>query len=127
MGKGLVQFMIKIRRNVFETNSSSTHNMTMCTDNEWVAWEKGEVYLCTDDWFEFTDSIWARDFEEGIFYPKDKVMKFLDKYDAKSERKQYFKTLKEFFHESELETFSDTYITPNGEKIHAFGNYGYRG
>ena len=33
--------MIQIRRNIFETNSSSVHSMTMCTEATWLKWEKG--------------------------------------------------------------------------------------
>ena len=34
---------IQIRRNVFETNSSSVHSMTMCSDDEYKKWENGEL------------------------------------------------------------------------------------
>ncbi len=33
----------QIRRNVFETNSSSTHSLTMCSEEEFEAWKRGEV------------------------------------------------------------------------------------
>lgn len=31
-----------IRRGVFETNSSSTHSLTMCSENEYDKWERGK-------------------------------------------------------------------------------------
>lgn len=34
---------IKIRRNVFETNSSSVHSFTFCTDSEFEQWKRGEL------------------------------------------------------------------------------------
>jgi hypothetical protein len=34
-----------IRRGVFETNSSSTHSITMCSIEEYEKWESGEVLL----------------------------------------------------------------------------------
>lgn len=40
--------MLQIRRNVFETNSSSTHSLTMCSKDEYDAWINGEVYF---DWY----------------------------------------------------------------------------
>lgn len=33
-----------IRRGIFETNSSSTHAMTICTEEEYDKWKKGERY-----------------------------------------------------------------------------------
>lgn len=38
--------MRTIRTGVFETNSSSTHSITMCTANEYEKWRKGELYYC---------------------------------------------------------------------------------
>ena len=34
---------IKIRRNVFETNSSSVHSLTFCTDSEFEQWRCGKL------------------------------------------------------------------------------------
>ena len=41
--------MIKIRRGVFETNSSSTHSLTMCNDDVYDKWMSGELYWCSWD------------------------------------------------------------------------------
>ena len=38
----------QIRRGVFETNSSSTHSLTMCSEEEFEQWKKGEVLF--DAW-----------------------------------------------------------------------------
>ena len=35
----------QIRRNIFETNSSSTHSLIICSEEEFKAWEKGEIYF----------------------------------------------------------------------------------
>ena len=37
--------MKQIRRGVFETNSSSTHSITMCSKEDYDKWESGDVYL----------------------------------------------------------------------------------
>lgn len=36
--------MQTVRKEVFETNSSSTHSITMCTKDEYERWKKGELY-----------------------------------------------------------------------------------
>lgn len=40
--------MLQIRRNVFETNSSSTHSITICTSDEYQKWADGEMLLVVD-------------------------------------------------------------------------------
>jgi len=35
--------MIKIRQNIFETNSSSTHSLIIAMEEEYNAWEKGDL------------------------------------------------------------------------------------
>ena len=38
----------QIRRGVFETNSSSTHSLTMCSEEEFEQWKNGELLF--DEW-----------------------------------------------------------------------------
>ena len=51
--------MKQIRKNVFETNSSSTHSLTMCSEEEYEKWQREE--LIYDRWegdlIEITDEI----------------------------------------------------------------------
>ena len=42
--------MIQIRKNVFETNSSSTHSLVMAVKSEFDKWEAGEYYYCNSWW-----------------------------------------------------------------------------
>lgn len=45
-----------IRQNTFETNSSSTHSITMCMANDYNKWKNGELYYINDTG-EFVDEI----------------------------------------------------------------------
>lgn len=36
----------QIRRGVFETNSSSTHSISLVTEDYWEKWQKGKVLYC---------------------------------------------------------------------------------
>ena len=38
----------QIRRGVYETNSSSTHSLTMCSKEEFEQWKNGELLF--DKW-----------------------------------------------------------------------------
>ena len=60
--------MLQIRRGVFETNSSSTHSISICKKFEYDAWVRGEVYL-NDGWW-------------GKVENEDKNKKFLTKEEA---------------------------------------------
>ena len=40
----------EIRRNVFETNSSSTHSLSICTEQEFEDWKAGKLLF--DRWGE---------------------------------------------------------------------------
>ena len=35
--------MKQIRKNVFETNSSSTHTLAICTEDEYKKWQEGKM------------------------------------------------------------------------------------
>ena len=37
--------MIQIRQGVFETNSSSTHSITIAPESDFNKWKNGDVYL----------------------------------------------------------------------------------
>ena len=100
--------MEQIRRGIFETNSSSTHSITMCSDSDYEKWKKGElIYDCDDEVLvEVNDEI-KKSIEDG---EKD----FLT-YDA------FFNCLFDY------NTYHDQFTTANGETVHSFGYYGYEG
>lgn len=95
---------IKIRRNVFETNSSSVHSFTFCTDSEFEQWTRGELIF--DYWEDklIPISDMEDDCDEDRYYAYDQ---FFDNYNF------------------DYETFLDNYTTPSGDKVVAFGYYGH--
>lgn len=104
--------MLKIRKGVFETNSSSTHSLTMCSDEEWKAFEKQELLF--DRWDDSLVPV-AELFKE---YPEAETV---DDIIEQSEG-QYW-TL-DTLGGDYFEYFHETYSTKSGEEIHAFGYYG---
>ena len=93
--------MKQIRYGVFETNSSSTHSLTICSDEQYKKFQSGELVL----------SKWSNDLLPPTFF------------DNSSE----YYTAERFFDggDNGLETFEDDYTTNGGEIVHAFGMYGY--
>ena len=101
--------MKQIRRNVFETNSSSTHSITMCMKSDYDKWVAGE--LAWDRWgdrlVEITPEVRASmedDEREYLTYEQFNDYDYLD-----------------------FETFKTTFKTTNNDEVVSFGYYGYDG
>lgn len=134
----------QIRRGVYETNSSSTHSLTMCSEEEFEQWKNGELLF--DEWgsesFVKANSLSdddkkyaAQDYENQ----KDEFSKDWSDLSESAKEKYYTKYAKENnivdedaktyeeWQYSEFETFIDRYTSKSGDKIVAFGKYGYDG
>lgn len=127
--------MKQIRRGVFETNSSSTHSMTMCSGDVYDKWKRGEVFFCGDTWG--SDSEYAKMKWVTLEQARDILAK-CKYYDGIAPDKLDEKELIEACREADieirtfdnygsdyLEFFSDEFVTPGGERVIAFGEYGY--
>ena len=125
--------MKTVRRGTFETNSSSTHSITMCMESDYEKWKNGEMY-----WHRWNDELVSKeevekemaklreefiadnpDFDENNEEWKEKLEQYIN------EDKMYY-TYEEFndYDYIEYETFVDTFETPQGEKVVSFGYYG---
>lgn len=116
-----------IRNRIFETNSSSTHSITMCMESDFLKWKNGEMY-----WNRWNDELVSKETVEEEFLKentgvskedpdfKDKLEEYLNDDD-----KTYY-TYEEFndYDYIEYETYVDKYNTPNGDTVVAFGYYG---
>lgn len=133
----------QIRRGVFETNSSSTHSLTMCSEEEFEAWKRGEVlfqeygeenFISATKLSEHDKKMAQEDYEEN----KDDFQKDWNDLSEDTKQKYYTiyakendiidedaKTYDQYMHDGDLETFVQRYTSKNGDKIVAFGEYGY--
>lgn len=117
----------KVRRGVFETNSSSVHSLTMCSGEEYKKWENGEVLYWEDKnkfgtreeiieemknmkWYDGTPR-----YEEVDWENEDVVDEIFS-----DER---IKTCEKYFENDWYETYEEVYTTQNGEEVVAFGYY----
>lgn len=92
---------VKIRRGVFETNSSSIHCMTICSLEEYESWKEGNLLY---DEIECELVEITGETEGSVDYLT---------YDEFQKRYGY-----------EYDTFAYEETTPKGEQIVAFGYYG---
>lgn len=120
----------QIRRGVFETNSSSVHSITMCTGEEYSRWENEEIlYWTEEDKFGTREEIIEEMKKARWRY--DNSLKFPDvNWENEDEVNSIFsdygvRTYEEYFDDEWYETYVETYTTPNGEEVVAFGYYGH--
>lgn len=136
--------MRQIRKNVFETNSSSTHSLTMCTKEEYDNWKNGKLMFDIDSKkFVSPLEVTSKDFKEAEINYESSKQKYQKNWDqlTKEEQEEYTlgyikenKSMYEIVTYSEwldrndyLDTFYREYTTKNNERIVAFGAYGYDG
>ena len=127
----------QIRRGVFETNSSSIHSLVMCLKSDYDRWEKEEVLLFTGSgWYypdghapqknHFYTKEQAIEFEKSSKYPPSENMDW-DSYEAEEYLRDNEWYTYDNYEDEYLEWFDDTYTTPSGDEVVAFGQYGYDG
>lgn len=127
----------QIRNGVFETNSSSVHSLTMCSESDYDRWIAGELLLYKGYGSGFPA---IKRPEMGRFYTKEKAIEFImakcpppvdfdwedddlvmemlheyDFFDVKYWEEYYLE---------DYEDFLQSYVTSSGERIIAFGYYG---
>jgi predicted solute-binding protein len=112
-------FMKSIRRGVFETNSSSTHSLTICAKEDYVAWRKGEVLFDKNKNTFITKNDVLKKIKERLNedFPKDDILQYYGYFTYKQWQER----------ETELESFEQEYTTKNGEVIKVFGEFGFNG
>lgn len=138
--------MRQVRRLTFETNSSSTHSLTICPQETYEKWCDGKVLF--GDWnndFIEVEELTPYDYEEAKAKYESSKGKYYKSWDELSaeDREDYTKayiltnkrkkgydeylTRDEWLdrHNSSTETFTQYYTTTSGDNIVAFGYYGY--
>ena len=129
----------QIRRGVFETNSSSMHAIVMCMESDYDRWQEGNLYLFTGSGWCYPDNNKP---EKNHFYTREEAIEFekTDKYVREDVnwtdeeevneilRENEFYDYEYFWNEycEDYETFEETTTTPNGERVVAFGYYGFK-
>lgn len=135
--------MKQIRYGVFETNSSSTHSLVICNDDDYKRWKSGElVFDSNKDTFVLVQDLsqaQMKEAEELYNSVKTSYMKNWNDLDADSQI-SYARTHLDLdsndgysFNEYQNkldeyeESFEETFKTPHGDIVHVLGYYGYDG
>lgn len=118
--------MKSIRIGVFETNSSSTHSLTICSKAEFEAWQNGDVLFSIDSEKFMTMEEIKEEWEKDTENRKQKGCSYSETLEEYME-KQRIVTADNYDDEVYQETFEQHYKTASGDEIVAFGYYGYDG
>jgi hypothetical protein len=121
----LKEFSMKsIRIGVFETNSSSTHSLTICSKAEFEAWRKGDVLFSIDSEKFMTMEEIKAEWEEDTANSKEKGYSYSETIEEYIEKNRIV-TADNYDDEVNQETFEQHYKTASGDEIVAFGYYGF--
>ena len=132
--------MKQIRRNVFETNSSSVHSITMCLEDIYDKWVNDEVYFYDstyklpegrDQFFTWYDML---EFMRNELKVDEEDIKAL--IEAKENDDGEFTSIlhdSDFYtadsyenYNDDCESYAEVFTTPLGERVVAFGYAGAR-
>lgn len=143
--------IVQVRPGVFETNSSSTHSLNICTKSDYEKWaNNSDIVFIGESW-----SVGAGDFGGREFVTKQEIIDCLKKKNESitDEDCKYPETIEEYFERDEdvwysqsassedgifdynsyeldneeLESYFKHFTTPSGDEMVAFGLYGYQG
>lgn len=127
--------MIQIRQGVFETNSSSTHSITIAPESDFNKWKNGDVYL-NEAWWSVSNN----PNEDKTFLTKDEAINLLESCEyykgnenlsdmSDAEINEVFRNWEIYTFENYwsdyLESYEERYATEHGDVVVAFGQYGY--
>ena len=103
--------MKTIRFNIFETNSSSTHSLCICTEDEYNKWKNGDLVY----------SYW----DNNMIEPPANLAEMLDEDSPEfdSDAADDYRTYD--YEDEYLEWYDYHFTTPSGDKMVAFGWYGH--
>lgn len=123
--------MKKVRHGVFETNSSSVHTLTICTDEQYGLYMNGELLHSKYGWILRGTKYEGREFftrEEAVEIEKAYFAKHGMECDDESIEESMRDDFESYNDEDEyLEYYEEHFVTPSGDKMVAFGKYGYDG
>lgn len=115
----------QIRAGVFETNSSSTHTLSIMPRKDYERWKSEGLYLSGSKIYTKEEVInELRKHDEKFGYkPQD----YSDEDTFDDARMYDYKMYDEWRDDGYLEIYVKDYTTESGDEIVVFGKYGYDG
>ena len=130
----------QIRTGVFESNSSTTHTLTICSEETYKKWENGELLLTWDNkfipnkemseeekdnickvWYDNRKCKYYKNYEDLTEEEKKEIK---DDLESKGNFNVRGKTYDEWHNDDNLEYLEDSFTTEHGDKVVAFSKAG---
>jgi hypothetical protein len=115
---------VQVRQGVFETNSSSTHAVSVCTLSEWEEYRNGKLWLNMSS-LKFLPE------DDAKLYNADKIAEAkarTERCGCKFDIEDYsWKLYHSYDEEVDMyyEWFNEKFTLPNNQDVVAFGYYGH--
>ena len=127
--------MIQIRHNTFETNSSSTHSIVICTKQEYLDFKHNKKWYIDRysvknkfvTWDELLVTILQYHLMDADAFEEIHRLKIEDEEGLEEYLRDYDIYNYGTYNDNAYEDFEDEYTTPQGEEIAVFGYFGYDG
>lgn len=127
--------MIQIRPNTFETNSSSTHSLVICTKQDYLDFKHNKKWYIDRHsvknkfvtWDELLVAILQYDLMDVGAFDKIQRLKIEDEERLEECLRDYEIYNYGTYNDNDYEEFEDEFTTPGGEEIAVFGHFGYDG
>jgi len=113
-----------IRIGVWETNSSSTHSLTVCDYEDYEAWKNGNLLY---HWGDLVTEAEAMDqIKNNEWYQKH--LDFTDAEAVRETLEEDYWTYEQYERSiGDMDEFKQTFTTKSGDKVIAFGYAGFDG
>lgn len=121
---------VQIRQGVFETNSSSTHSLSMCLETEWRDFESGKIWMRSNG-DGFIDPETAKEENEKTLAERKAICKkhgwSFDEDDYDYLMHQSYQMYMDNLDRGSYEQFVERRILSDGTSVIGFGYFGYDG
>ena len=115
---------VQIRQGVFETNSSSTHAVSVCTKTQWEDYKSGKLWL--DNNLDFLPAAEAEEYNNKLIAKeKERCEKHGRKFDKSNYEDDLYHSYDDGYDGYSYEWFNNHFKLDNGCEVVAFGYYGY--
>ena len=114
---------VQVRQGVFETNSSSTHAISVCTKSQWEDYKSGKLWLNRN--LDFLPVAEAEEYNNNVLTnAKERCEQRGWKFDRSDYEDELYHSYDDEYEDYNYEWFSNHFKLDNGCDVVAFGYYG---
>lgn len=115
--------IFQVRQGVFETNSSSTHTLTICSKDDFDKWKRGEVFWLDNSWHKLDtdkDFVTPEELEELAKKYNEEQQKRIDEGDKFAKFAKVLDIDKVLNERPDYDSWSDSYWDTERSALEAY-------